>query len=99
MSAAAADVPREVLLCTALRFVCVRREQDELMRQQEASVSDEERRGVQREQERLLVKMEHKGEQISKLYTHITQVGFLKICSSVYTHALNESLILWRLHF
>ncbi|TNN01831.1 hypothetical protein fugu_011213 [Takifugu bimaculatus] len=29
-------------------------EQDELMRQQEASVSEEERRGVQREQERLL---------------------------------------------
>uniref|UniRef100_A0A674MI15 Centrosomal protein of 57 kDa-like n=1 Tax=Takifugu rubripes TaxID=31033 RepID=A0A674MI15_TAKRU len=49
-------------------------EQDELMRQQEASVSEEERRGVQREQERLLVKMEHKGEQISKLYTHVTQM-------------------------
>lgn len=55
---------------------CVCREQDELIRQQEASVSEEERREVQREQERLLVKMEHKGEQISKLYKHVTQVGF-----------------------
>ncbi|XP_056905716.1 centrosomal protein of 57 kDa isoform X2 [Takifugu flavidus] len=60
-------------------------EQDELMRQQEASVSEEERRGVQREQERLLVKMEHKGEQISKLYTHVTQMKKLRkeACSRV----------------
>lgn len=54
---------------------CVRREQEELIRQQEASVSEEERREVEREQERLLVKMEQKGEQISKLYKHLTQVG------------------------
>lgn len=74
------------LLGAALRFVCVRREQDELMRQQEASVSEGERREVQREQERLLVKMEHKGEQISKLYKHITQVGFLKNATQSHTH-------------
>lgn len=55
-------------------FVC--REQDELMRQVEASVSEQERKELQREQERLLLKMERKGEQISKLYKHKTQVGF-----------------------
>lgn len=77
---------------------CVRREQDELIRQQEASVSEEERREVQREQERLLVKMEHKGEQISKLYKHVTQVGFKIKCRSDYTdrhtHTHSNSLIL-----
>lgn len=56
-------------------WCCVRREQEELIRQQEASVSEEESREVRREQERLLVKMEHKGEQISKLYKHVAQVG------------------------
>lgn len=55
--------------------VCVCREQDELMRQVEASVSEQERKDLQREQERLLLKMERKGEQISKLYKHKTQVG------------------------
>ncbi|XP_041653556.1 centrosomal protein of 57 kDa isoform X4 [Cheilinus undulatus] len=49
-------------------------EQDELMRQVESSVSEEERRELQREQERLLLKMERKGEQISKLYKHKTQI-------------------------
>lgn len=53
-----------------------RREQDELTRQVEASVSDQERKELQMEQERLLLKMERKGEQISKLYRHKTQVGF-----------------------
>lgn len=57
-----------------------------MIRQQEASVSEEERREVQREQERLLVKMEHKGEQISKLYKHLTQVGSEIKCRSDYTH-------------
>lgn len=55
-------------------FMC--REQDELMRQVEDSVSDQERRELQMEQERLLLKMERKGEQISKLYKHKIQVGF-----------------------
>lgn len=45
------------------------------MRQLEYSVSEEERKDVQREQEKLLLKMERKGEQISKLYKHKTQVG------------------------
>lgn len=45
------------------------------MRQVEASVTEQERKEVQREQERLLLKMERKGEQISKLYKHKTQVG------------------------
>lgn len=76
---------------------CVRREQDELIRQQEASVSDEERREVQQEQERLLVKMAHKGEQISKLYKHVTQVGFQIKCRSDYTHIHSSSFILF--HF
>uniref|UniRef100_H3CQQ6 Centrosomal protein 57 n=1 Tax=Tetraodon nigroviridis TaxID=99883 RepID=H3CQQ6_TETNG len=52
-------------------------EQEELIRQQEASVSEEESREVRREQERLLVKMEHKGEQISKLYKHVAQAASL----------------------
>uniref|UniRef100_A0A8C6TSX5 Centrosomal protein 57kDa n=1 Tax=Neogobius melanostomus TaxID=47308 RepID=A0A8C6TSX5_9GOBI len=45
-------------------------EQDELLRQVETSVSDRERKDLQREQERLLLKMERKGEQIDKLYKH-----------------------------
>ncbi|KAM9852825.1 centrosomal protein of 57 kDa [Aulostomus maculatus] len=49
-------------------------EHDELMRQLEVSVSLEERTELQREQERLLLKMERKGEQISKLYKHKTQI-------------------------
>lgn len=51
------------------------REQDELMRQVEDSVSEQERKELQSEQERLLLKMERKGEQISKLYKHKTQVS------------------------
>ena len=51
------------------------REQDELTRQVEACVSEQERKDLQREQERLLLKMERKGEQISKLYKHKAQVG------------------------
>ncbi|KAM4627498.1 centrosomal protein of 57 kDa isoform 2-T2 [Polymixia lowei] len=53
-------------------------EQDELMRQVEASVSEHERKELQREQERLLLKMERKGEQISKLYKHKTQMKKLR---------------------
>lgn len=51
------------------------REQDDLMRQVEDSVSEQERKELQSEQERLLLKMERKGEQISKLYKHKTQVS------------------------
>ncbi len=40
------------------------------MRQVEASVSERERKELQMEQERLLLKMERKGGQISKLYKH-----------------------------
>uniref|UniRef100_UPI003AAD3B2F centrosomal protein of 57 kDa isoform X1 n=1 Tax=Centroberyx gerrardi TaxID=166262 RepID=UPI003AAD3B2F len=53
-------------------------EQDELMRQVEASVSEQERKELQRDQERLLLKMERKGEQISKLYKHKTQMKKLR---------------------
>ncbi|XP_070826301.1 centrosomal protein of 57 kDa [Chaetodon trifascialis] len=53
-------------------------EQDELMRQVEASVSEQERKELQREQERLLLRMERKGEQISKLYKHKTQIKKLR---------------------
>ncbi|XP_074498163.1 centrosomal protein of 57 kDa [Sebastes fasciatus] len=53
-------------------------EQDELTRQVEASVSDQERKELQMEQERLLLKMERKGEQISKLYRHKTQIKKLR---------------------
>nr|XP_020455850.1 centrosomal protein of 57 kDa-like isoform X4 [Monopterus albus] len=53
-------------------------EQDELMRQVENSVSEQERRELQREQERLLLKMERKGEQISKLHKHKTLIKKLR---------------------
>ncbi|XP_037534096.1 centrosomal protein of 57 kDa [Nematolebias whitei] len=49
-------------------------EHDELMRQVENSVSTEERKDLQREQERLLLKMERKGEQISKLHKYKLQI-------------------------
>uniref|UniRef100_A0A673AWP4 Centrosomal protein 57 n=1 Tax=Sphaeramia orbicularis TaxID=375764 RepID=A0A673AWP4_9TELE len=49
-------------------------EQDELMRQVDDSVSEQERKELQREQQRLLLKMERKGEQISNLYKHKAQV-------------------------
>ncbi|XP_056139817.1 centrosomal protein of 57 kDa [Lampris incognitus] len=48
--------------------------QDELVRQLEGSVSEHERRDIHRTQERLLLKMEQKGEQIGKLYKHKTQM-------------------------
>lgn len=60
-------------LFTVCMFFC--REQDELTRQLEDSVSDQERKELQREQERLLLKMERKGEQIHKLHKHRKQVG------------------------
>ncbi|XP_039986273.1 centrosomal protein of 57 kDa isoform X1 [Xiphias gladius] len=53
-------------------------EQDELTRQLEDGVSEQERRELQREQERLLLKMERKGEQISKLCKHKTQIKKLR---------------------
>ncbi|XP_047450292.1 centrosomal protein of 57 kDa [Mugil cephalus] len=53
-------------------------EQDGLMRQVEDSVSEQERRELQREQERLLLKMERKGDQISKLYKHKSQIKKLR---------------------
>ncbi|XP_041851714.1 centrosomal protein of 57 kDa isoform X1 [Melanotaenia boesemani] len=49
-------------------------EHEELLRQVEDSVSEKERKELQREQERLLLKMERKGEQISKLYKHKSQI-------------------------
>ncbi|KAM4742598.1 centrosomal protein of 57 kDa isoform 2-T2 [Anableps anableps] len=45
-----------------------------LMRQVEDSVSEEERKELQMEQERLLLRMERKGEQISKLCKHKSQM-------------------------
>ncbi|XP_014018963.1 centrosomal protein of 57 kDa isoform X2 [Salmo salar] len=49
-------------------------EQQELVRQAEACVCEQERRGVEREQKALLRRMERKGEQISKLRRHQAQV-------------------------
>uniref|UniRef100_A0A3Q2X152 Centrosomal protein 57 n=1 Tax=Haplochromis burtoni TaxID=8153 RepID=A0A3Q2X152_HAPBU len=49
-------------------------EHDELMRQVEDCVFEQERKELRRVQERLLLKMERKGEQISKLYKHKSQV-------------------------
>ncbi|KAG7238730.1 hypothetical protein INR49_031246, partial [Caranx melampygus] len=65
-------------------------EQNELMRQVEDSVSDQERRELQMEQERLLLKMERKGEQISKLYKHKIQIKKLKKEVSARPNGKNE---------
>lgn len=46
-----------------------------MTRQLEDSVSDQEIKELHREQERLLLKMERKGEQIHKLHKHRKQVG------------------------
>ncbi|XP_054651259.1 centrosomal protein of 57 kDa [Dunckerocampus dactyliophorus] len=53
-------------------------EQDELMRQLDLSVSLQERKQLEREQEQLLLKMERKGDQISKLYRHKIQMKKLR---------------------
>ena len=52
----------------------VYRERDELLKQLEGNISDQRRKELHREQERLLLKMERKGDQISKLYKYKTQV-------------------------
>nr|XP_046149705.1 centrosomal protein of 57 kDa isoform X1 [Oncorhynchus gorbuscha] len=49
-------------------------EQQELVRQAETCVCERERRGVEREQETLLRRMERKAEQISKLRRHQAQM-------------------------
>ncbi|XP_061734560.1 centrosomal protein of 57 kDa isoform X1 [Nerophis ophidion] len=53
-------------------------EQDELMRQLDLSVSAQERKQLEREQDLLLLKMERKGEQINKLYVHKIQIKKFK---------------------
>ncbi|KAG7479244.1 centrosomal protein of 57 kDa-like isoform X1 [Solea senegalensis] len=53
-------------------------EHEELMRQMRESVSQQERRELQREQESLLLKMERKGDQISKLYKHKKHIKKLR---------------------
>ncbi|XP_029373809.1 centrosomal protein of 57 kDa isoform X2 [Echeneis naucrates] len=65
-------------------------EQDDLMRQVEDSVSDQERKELQREHERLLLKMERKGEQISKLHKHKTQIKKLRKKAGSRPHSRNE---------
>ncbi|XP_067450856.1 centrosomal protein of 57 kDa [Thunnus thynnus] len=65
-------------------------EQDELMRQLEYSVTEQERKELQREQEGLLLKMERKGEQISKLYKHKTQIKKLRKEASTRRGSRNE---------
>ncbi len=90
MSSVRGDLLRIVLSLILCVCMCVYSEQDELMRQVEASVSEQERKELQREQERLLLKMERKGEQISKLYKHKTQVGTCakkKKVQIMYNHA------------
>ncbi|XP_015232744.1 PREDICTED: centrosomal protein of 57 kDa-like [Cyprinodon variegatus] len=59
-----------------LRFMSL--QQAELMRQAEESISEEERKKLQREQERLLLRMERKGEQISKLCNCKSQITKLR---------------------
>lgn len=46
------------------------------MLQLENNVSEEKRKELLKEQERLLLKMERKGEQINKLYKYKSQVGY-----------------------
>ncbi|XP_034024789.1 centrosomal protein of 57 kDa-like [Thalassophryne amazonica] len=50
------------------------RKHDKFTRQLEESMSKEERKALYREQERLLLEMEKKGDQIGKLYRHQRQV-------------------------
>ncbi|XP_012723518.2 centrosomal protein of 57 kDa isoform X2 [Fundulus heteroclitus] len=59
-----------------LRFMSL--EQGELVRQVEESVSEEERKALQREQERLLRRMKRKGEQINKLCNYKSQIKKLR---------------------
>lgn len=61
------------------RILVAYREHGDLIKQMEASASEEERRTLQMEQERLLLRMESKEEQISKLCKHKSQVG---LCSN-----------------
>lgn len=76
MGEAATGFQRLAFFCASPHeLLLVGREQDELGRQLEDSVSDEERKELHREQERLLLKMERKGEQIHKLHKHRKQVG------------------------
>lgn len=70
------------------------REQDDLLKQLEASISDQQRKELHREQERLLLKMERKGEQISKLYRYKTQVGSLTNCNSFHAQSHCQCLFL-----
>ncbi|MED6279781.1 hypothetical protein CHARACLAT_004293 [Characodon lateralis] len=53
-------------------------EQGELMRQAGESISAEERKELQREQERLLLRMERKGQQISNLCNYKSQIKKLR---------------------
>nr|XP_057936561.1 centrosomal protein of 57 kDa isoform X2 [Doryrhamphus excisus] len=53
-------------------------EQDELMRQLDRCVCLQERKQLEREQEQLLLKIERKGDQISKLYRHKIQIKKLR---------------------
>ncbi|XP_028319871.1 centrosomal protein of 57 kDa [Gouania willdenowi] len=53
-------------------------EQDVLMKQADDTDSDRERKALQREQEKLLLKMEMKGEQISILYKHKSKIKKLR---------------------
>uniref|UniRef100_A0A3P9LNF4 Centrosomal protein 57 n=1 Tax=Oryzias latipes TaxID=8090 RepID=A0A3P9LNF4_ORYLA len=63
-----------------LRLMSV--EQDKLMLQLENNVSEEKRKELLKEQERLLLKMERKGEQINKLYKYKSQAKQLQKANS-----------------
>uniref|UniRef100_A0A3P9IVA1 Centrosomal protein 57 n=1 Tax=Oryzias latipes TaxID=8090 RepID=A0A3P9IVA1_ORYLA len=63
-----------------LRLMSV--EQDKLMLQLENNVSEEKRKELLKEQERLLLKMERKGEQINKLYKYKSQAKKLQKANS-----------------
>ncbi|KAM9317811.1 centrosomal protein of 57 kDa [Pholidichthys leucotaenia] len=65
-------------------------EHDELARQVEDSVSEEERKELRNEQERLLLKMEKKGEQISNLRKHKLQIKKLRKEAKTRRHSGHE---------
>ncbi|KAM6933264.1 centrosomal protein of 57 kDa [Xenentodon cancila] len=77
-SSASGEELSELLKALQEELRLMNAEQDELRRQVEHSVSEEKRKELQREQERLLLKMKRKGEQISKLYKHKSQVKKLR---------------------
>ncbi|XP_014326150.1 centrosomal protein of 57 kDa-like [Xiphophorus maculatus] len=77
-SSSCGDELSELLEALQEELCLISLEHGELIKQMEGSASEEERGALQREQERLLVRMESKEEQISKLCKHKLQIKKLR---------------------